>query len=486
MFSSHYKAGSGAVLVETREERRLLTDLLAELPAAQVCTIAAPGGPCRDARTGKTECNGLAGGYSWACGAPGRVLVVYDWHTLANTVGHWRTLIEVLPALRYPKGAQKGDVASLVVFVGAQWELAQSNPLRGNIPIMQYSCPSRSAMRAIAEDLAAKHGAPLNGQSDAVADALCGLTAECAEQAASECLSANGMTWVPDYLRNARRQVLRESGLELRPLIPTLAGLSDLQGWVNTQLVPWSRDSQLCPRNILCAGQPGTGKTYWPSWLGSRLGGVEVIYFSLERMKAGIVGQSGANLRANMRTVDTMSRETNTVVLLDELDKLATTGLDGGASSGMYSELLYWLEYREGHSLVIASCNDYGEIAAPLARRFHQAFRFDLPSAVERQQVAAYHLGRLGCEYTPAVAESAAQVSEGFSCAEIVSGITSAARASSRKPDVDCVIAAMRGISPVSIAKPGERDKYNSAASHLPSASGSPSYSTPSVRKIAH
>src|SRR5947209_4013776 len=105
---SHYRAGSGAVGIETREEGRVLRELLTELPeTAEVFSCAAPSGGLRDARTGRPETGqgGLLAGYAWAASSPGRVLFVYDWHTLANTPGHWRALIDALPALREPKGA---------------------------------------------------------------------------------------------------------------------------------------------------------------------------------------------------------------------------------------------------------------------------------------------------------------------------------------------------------------------------------------------
>jgi ribonuclease HI len=116
MFLSHYRAGTGAVLVETREERRLLESLLAELPpTATVCTVAAPSGALRDARTGKAEQGkaGLAAAYQWASEAPGRVVLVYDWHTLINAPVQWRALIDALPALRAPIGARPKSTPTL-------------------------------------------------------------------------------------------------------------------------------------------------------------------------------------------------------------------------------------------------------------------------------------------------------------------------------------------------------------------------------------
>ena len=158
---SHYRAGSGAVCVETREEARLLRELLAELPdGADVTCCAAPGGPLRDAHSGRNEQGGLSAGYAWAQAAPGRVLVVYDFHTLCKTPGHWRALIDALPLLRKPRGgipdgAGEDEIAealavnplaghaSLVVFVGPAWELTPPNPLRGALPVLAYAPPDR-------------------------------------------------------------------------------------------------------------------------------------------------------------------------------------------------------------------------------------------------------------------------------------------------------------------------------------------------------
>lgn len=105
MFQSHFQAGTGAVLVETREESRLLRDLLAELPSAEVCTIAAPSGKLVNARTERelgANAAGMDAAYRWVADGPGRVLVVHDWHTLANAPGHWRSLLTALPTIRSP------------------------------------------------------------------------------------------------------------------------------------------------------------------------------------------------------------------------------------------------------------------------------------------------------------------------------------------------------------------------------------------------
>src|SRR5262249_54302415 len=195
----------------------------------------------RDARRGRNEQGGLIAGYAWAQAAPGRVLVVYDFHTLCNTPGHWRALIDALPPLRKPRGgipdgASEEEIAetlamnplaghaSLVVFVGPAWELTPPNPLRGALPVLAFAPPDRESIRDTLDRL---H--PLNGDAESCVDALCGLSADAAEQAAAEVLARTRGQYVPAMLRESKRAVLRQAGLESWPAVAELGGLAGLQ-----------------------------------------------------------------------------------------------------------------------------------------------------------------------------------------------------------------------------------------------------------------
>ena len=210
---SHYAAGTGALAIETREEKRVLRDIINELPeGTPIASVAAPSGIVKDVRTNRQidTTQGLVAGYAWASAGPGRVLVVYDWHTLANAPGTWRALLEALPCLRSPRGAGESDPASLVIFIGPTFELTPVNPLRGALPILGYSPPDRQAIERTASALA-----PLPAdKKEEIIDALCGLSADAAEQAAAEVI-ARGKGWDCDALRDARRQELKTAGLEV-------------------------------------------------------------------------------------------------------------------------------------------------------------------------------------------------------------------------------------------------------------------------------
>ena len=257
---SYYAAATGALAIETREEKRLLRDIVSELPAgASIATIAAPSGILKDARTGRPidpaaeKSTGLLSAYAWASSGPGRALVVYDFHTLINAPGSWRTLLEALPCLRSPKGAGDNDPASLVIFVGPAFDaVTPVNPLRGSLPILSYSPPDRQAIERTISALA-----PLGESKEPIIDALCGLSADSVEQAAAEVL-ARGKGWDVDALQAGQRcQELKTAGLELWDAIPELGGLAGFQTFCEEEVFPWLRDPQLSvKRRLLCAGVP--------------------------------------------------------------------------------------------------------------------------------------------------------------------------------------------------------------------------------------
>jgi SpoVK/Ycf46/Vps4 family AAA+-type ATPase len=307
---------------------------------------------------------------------------------------------------------------------------------------------------------------PTNGQADAVADALGGLSLDAAEQASAECLAAH-RGWNPDHLRAARKQILREAGLELWPTNADLGGLGGLREYVESEVLPWVRHPKLAVRRLLCAGVPGVGKSYCATWIAHRIG-CECAHLSVERLKAGIVGASGANLRRCLATIDALTAESTLVVVLDEIDKLATEGLDGGTSSGMFAELLDWLP--KSKAVVIATLNHLDKLNAALESRFQARFFFDLPTQAERRAVARIHYADLGCtpESLDAAATATAQQTDGFSSREIARNVCeSALRRGNLAPTANHVIGVVSTMTPSSITQAEQLAAMRKAASSL-------------------
>jgi hypothetical protein len=482
---SHFSAGTGALAVETREESRALREIIADLPTGTViATIAAPSGALKDARTGRnidnTERNGLPAAYSWAQSAPARVVIVYDFHVLINNPGHWRMLIESLPGLRSPKGARQTDPASLVIFVGPTFELTPQNPLRGALPILPFSPPDRAAIARTAESL---HAIPTDIRENVI-DSLCGLPADAAEQCAAEVL-ARGQGWNVAALQSAKTRELKSAGLEIWEPEPELGGLAGLRDYCETRVFPWRNDPQLSVRRILCAGLPGTGKSYSARWIASRLG-TKAARLSIPALKAGIVGASEGNLRRALRVIDSMSAESPLVVVLDEIDTIARDGLDGGTSSGMFAELLTWLQESKSQAIVLATLNRLDKLDAALESRFQARFFVDLPTHAERRAVAAIHLRRLRCESADDAAKAVADNTEGFSSREIAESlIPDLAALTNRKPDATTTARLAAGITPASKSQSEQLAQMRRAAATLRRANDADDAApTPSRRQV--
>jgi hypothetical protein len=467
MFSSHRRAGTGIVFVETRDEAALLVALRRESNGRPICVHYATDGPTLpvtaqgniDPSGSMTDVKpGLANALSWATEKEGgRILVVFDLSGPINNPGIWRRLIAALPALRVPKDG----APSLVICASPSWSFSADNPLRGLLPVQQQPIATRDEIRAV---LAATSGAPKLDDYGPVLDALAGLTTASAEQVAAESLVANGMQWIPAHLRTARKAALKEGGLEIRPAVTSMGGLGNLQEFFRTELIPWAHDRQLAPRRLLFGGVPGVGKSYAAAGLAGLIG-CECVELSPERCKAGIVGQSGANFRRALRTIDALSADAPLVVLIDEVDKLATEGLDGGASAGLFSELLGWLDQRDSLAITIATLNRVDKINAALESRFPCRWAFDLPCAAERREISEIHLRALGAADPVQAAELVTHETEGFSARELATElIPTILRRSNRRPDGDCVRAAAREILPTSKSQSDQLDAMRQAA----------------------
>lgn len=465
---SHFAAGTGALAIESREESRAKREIISELPPnTTVAEINAPQGILRDARTGRAidpnaQPTPLAAAYAWAASAPARVLIVYDWHVLVNNPGHWRALIEALPALRSPKGARPTDPASLVIFVGPTFELTPQNPLRGALPILPFAPPDRAAIARTAESL---HAIPADIR-ESVIDSLCGLPADAAEQCAAEVL-ARGAGWNVAELQRAKIRELRSAGLEYWEPVADLGGLSGLRDFAESEVFPWLRDPQLSVRRLLCAGLPGTGKSYCAKWIGHRLS-APIVRLSIPALKAGIVGASEGNLRRALRTVDAQAAHAPLVLVLDEIDTIARDGLDGGTSSGMFAELLTWMQESASQTVVIATLNRLDKLDAALESRFQCRFFYDLPTKSERQAIASIHLARVQCEGGDSIAKAIADATEGFSSREIGTQlIPSLARTTNRKPKTTDVQSAVASITPASRTQQEQLAQMRRAAATL-------------------
>lgn len=483
MLLSHLRAATGAVLLETREESRCLAAILAELGAtAQIALVSAPNGELIDLATRRQLAPSSPSGtmpacYQWVTQSGGRVLVVQDWHRVCNAPAHWRMALNALPAVRQPSAASATDTASLIVYLAPSFRLDADNPLAGLLPTIQFAPPTREELEALADRLA-----PLPAEESAraaVLDSLCGLTSDVAEQTIAESLIQHSGQWLPEHLRSARRKALQAGGLELWPSSAELGGLGGFKSACSNEVIPWIRDEQLAVRRILCCGVPGVGKSYGARWLASQLG-ADCVRLSMPGLKQGIVGASEQNLKRCLRTIDTMAHDAPLVVVMDEIDKVASEGMDGGTSSGMWAELLTWIEESVSRAVIVATLNHLSKLDAAMESRFSLRFFYDLPSATERRAVSGIHLAKLGCREIESTARQIASLTDGYSSRELAQSIVpSIARLSNRVPSPQIVESVVRRTVPASRTQARQLDEMRAAASTLRRANDEPDTADP-------
>ena len=477
MFINHFRAGTGVVFVETREERSVASELLRQLPdTADVHVCNAPNGPVygmslrdgeavRDSepRSAPAGAPALFNEYKWLTEGCGRVLLVNDLHVLVNTPGHWRQIMDHLDGIRNPRGT---GGPSMIVAVGPHFDLKPENPLRGDVPVLAFEPPDRDKLRAIANSLCALPADEV--ESGRIIDALCGLRYMAAEQTCAEVLVGHENQWNTEALRAGRKRELQTAGLEIWPTTSDLGGLNGMHQCFTDEVIPWLRDDVLGVRRSLCAGVPGVGKSYCARYLGHLIG-CEVVRLSLASLKAGIVGQSEGNLRRALATIDAMGKHSPLVVVLDEIDGIAEDGMDGGTSIGMFNDLLTWLEESTCQAIVIGTLNRLDNLKAQLESRFAARFFFALPTQIERAAVAKIHYERVGCEGDlDTISDITAQATDGFSSREIAQDIVpTVARRCNRNPDPLVIGDVCNEHCPVSKSNGEQLDMMRAAARSL-------------------
>jgi SpoVK/Ycf46/Vps4 family AAA+-type ATPase len=169
------------------------------------------------------------------------------------------------------------------------------------------------------------------------------------------------------------------------------------------------------------------------------------------------VGRSEANLRSALKTAESISPA---ILFIDELDKAfagaaGSADSDGGTSSRVFGSFLTWMQEKTSPVFVMATANRVERLPGEFLRkgRFDEIFFVDLPNAEERQEIFSIHLKKRRREIERFDIAQLANVSDGFSGAEIEQAIIAAmyeAFAQNREFSQLDIIAAIKATLPLS------------------------------------
>lgn len=301
--------------------------------------------------------------------------------------------------------------------------------------VIDYPLPDRGDVATILDDVISalpdgiRETAATPDVRDAAIDAALGLSAE----EIANCYSRSLVTRRaidPALVNNEKRRVIaRERVLTWHDPDPrglsAIGGLDVLKVWLIARreaFTPAAREFGLdAPKGALLVGISGCGKSLTAKAVASAWA-MPLLRLDMGALRSKYVGDSEQNIRKALKVAETVSP---CILWVDELEK-ALAGAsgpagDGGVAADALGTLLSWMQEREGSVFVIATANDVSKLPPELLRkgRFDEIFWVDLPTRIEREQIAAAAMRQRRRNPDMIDLSEVATITEGFTGAEI-------------------------------------------------------------------
>lgn len=270
------------------------------------------------------------------------------------------------------------------------------------------------------------------------ASALTGVTRIEAENVIAALIANRQITKADmDEIRLSKNRLFADiSGLEkidVDESVKNVGGLVGLQQWLAEKqelLKPEKRDSLRAkglqpPRGILLVGVPGCGKSLSAKSISAKWK-LPLYRLDFATVQGSYVGQSEQQLKDALTTAENVSP---CVLWIDEIEKgLSGAGAsnDGGVSTRMVGQFLFWLQECKKQVFVVATANDVSLLPSELLRRgrFDELFFVDLPTKEERREILALYMRKyLNLDFSGEFSDKIVEISEGFTGADLESTI---------------------------------------------------------------
>lgn len=240
-----------------------------------------------------------------------------------------------------------------------------------------------------------------------------------------------------DEVRKAKDRLFSDiSGLERVEVDENLCqvgGLEGLRKWLNEKkhlLTPEKRDELKAlglqpPRGILLVGVPGCGKSLSAKSIAANWK-LPLYRLDFATVQGSYVGQSEQQLRDAFNTAENVAP---CVLWIDEIEKGlsgAGSNSDGGVSTRMVGQFLFWMQECKKQVFVVATANDVSMLPSELLRRgrFDELFFVDLPTAEERRDILELYMGKyLNLSFEGEFSDHIVEISEGFTGADLESTV---------------------------------------------------------------
>ena len=354
-----------------------------------------------------------------------------------------------------------------IIIVGHHYEIPGS--LEKIVAIVDFELPGEEELKEVLKDSLTlvemksfwKELKSDKSTLDSIIQATKGLTRFEAENVIAKSLVATGSIDVKTIL-SEKKHIIRKSGVlefyEPRAGMNSVGGQESLKEWLHERgkaFTSQAREYGLpLPKGVLIIGIPGTGKSLISKAVGLTWS-MPVLRMDVGALFGSFVGQSEANMRKALKTAEAMSP---CVLWIDELEKglgNARGGNDGGTSTRVFGSFLSWMQEKTTPVFVVATANDVSQLPPEMLRkgRFDEIFFSDLPTREERQHILEIHLRRFGRDPKIYDLVNLANLSDGFSGAELEQVVIDSLFAGfslDREPTMDDLISAVTRTVPLS------------------------------------
>ena len=206
-----------------------------------------------------------------------------------------------------------------------------------------------------------------------------------------------------------------------------VGGFRKLKKWLSDRAAAFNKDIKGLdkPKGILLLGVQGCGKSLAAKAVAG-LWGLPLLRMDFAAMFNKYHGESERNLRDALQTAEVMSP---CVLWVDEIEKALSSGdNDGGTSKRILGTLLTWMAERSHAVFMVATANDIQSLPPELVRkgRFDEIFFVDLPDETTRKMIFEIHINKREQDLSMIDVTQLAQVSDGFSGAEIEQAVIAA------------------------------------------------------------
>ena len=339
------------------------------------------------------------------------------------------------------------DLVNLANENGGAVIVFTNHPVWNRLPrsgmIIKIALPDEEEMYPIIKEYIDDYRAEIpiewdDGDIREAASILAGVTSIEAENVIAALIAKKSITKADmDEVRYAKDRLFSDiSGLEKIEVdagIENVGGLGGLREWLNEKkqlLRPEKREELRAkglrmPRGILLVGVPGCGKSLSAKAI-SASWKLPLYRLDFATVQGSYVGQSEQQLKDALTTAENVSP---CILWIDEIEKgLSGAGSsnDGGVSTRMVGQFLFWLQECRKQVFVVATANNVSMLPSELLRRgrFDELFFVDLPTAEERREILSLYMRKyLQVDFSGEMADKLVAMSDGFTGADLESTV---------------------------------------------------------------